>query len=240
MSIPNGRPQSPMWFSRHDVVPDGVEHPHEGVADRRRAEVPDVHLLGDVRRRVVDDDGLRRRRPARCRGRRRRPPSATRPAMNAGSSVRLRKPGPGDLDGRHTGEVGGVDDGLGDLARVAAERLGERQRAVRLGIGAVGRAHHRDRCRARRRRRRTPAAAGPSGGRGGQPWVPAIVPRGRRRPGGIGPGVGRSDGCRGRSSIDESGDGVPGASSTSSVWRRTLLAGLDDRRGRPTARAARR
>ena len=42
----------------HDVVADGLEQPHQGVADDRRAEVPDVHLLGDVRRRVVDDDAL--------------------------------------------------------------------------------------------------------------------------------------------------------------------------------------
>ena len=80
--------------------------------------------------------------------------------MNAGSSVRLRKPGPGDLDRRHAVEVGGGDDGLGDLARVAAERLGERQRAVRLGVGAVGRAHDGIGARRARRRRRTPAAAG--------------------------------------------------------------------------------
>ncbi len=60
-----------------DVVADGVEHAGEGVADHRRAEVPDVHLLGDVRRRVVDDDALGlgsrlRRRGDRRRRRRRR------------------------------------------------------------------------------------------------------------------------------------------------------------------------
>ena len=58
MSIPNGRPQSPMWFSRTTSWPTDVEHADERVADHRRAEVPDVHLLGDVRRRVVDDDPL--------------------------------------------------------------------------------------------------------------------------------------------------------------------------------------
>ena len=43
------------------VLPDDggaevPEHASERVADDRRAQVPDVHLLGDVRRRVVDDD----------------------------------------------------------------------------------------------------------------------------------------------------------------------------------------
>jgi len=32
-----------------------LEHPHQGVADDRAAQVPDVHLLGHVRSRVVDD-----------------------------------------------------------------------------------------------------------------------------------------------------------------------------------------
>ena len=63
--------------------------------------------------------------------------------MNDGSSVRLTKPGPGDLGRRDAVEVGGVDDRLGDLAGVAAERLGQRQRAVGLGVGAVGRPHDR-------------------------------------------------------------------------------------------------
>ena len=33
-----------------------AEDPAERIADDRAAEVADVHLLGDVRRRVVDDD----------------------------------------------------------------------------------------------------------------------------------------------------------------------------------------
>ena len=57
----------------HDVVAEHVEHPHERVTDHRRAEVPDVHLLGHVGRRVVDDDAFgRSRRDDAESGRRRR------------------------------------------------------------------------------------------------------------------------------------------------------------------------
>ena len=59
MSMPKGVPQSPTWFCRIDAVPDRFEHARERVADDRAAEVADVHLLGDVRRRVIDDDRLR-------------------------------------------------------------------------------------------------------------------------------------------------------------------------------------
>ena len=42
----------------NDVVPRELEQPRERVADDRRAQMPDVHLLRDVRRRVVDDDAF--------------------------------------------------------------------------------------------------------------------------------------------------------------------------------------
>ena len=69
MSMPNGVPQSPTWFWRITRWPSDLEHARERVADDRAAQVPDVHLLGDVRRRVVDDDRLRRggRRDAEAR-----------------------------------------------------------------------------------------------------------------------------------------------------------------------------
>ena len=59
MSMPKGVPQSPMWFSRATSWPTNVEHPAERVADDRGPEVADVHLLGHVGGRVVDDHGLR-------------------------------------------------------------------------------------------------------------------------------------------------------------------------------------
>ena len=51
------------------------------------------------------------------------------------------KPGPAISAVATPVEVGGVEHRLGDLAGVAAERLGQRQRAVGLGVGPVGRAH---------------------------------------------------------------------------------------------------
>ena len=41
-----------------DLVPERREDPRQAVADDGRAEVPDVHRLGDVGRREVDDDRL--------------------------------------------------------------------------------------------------------------------------------------------------------------------------------------
>ena len=35
-----------------------LDHPADGIADDGASEMPDVHLLGDVRAGVVDDDGL--------------------------------------------------------------------------------------------------------------------------------------------------------------------------------------
>ena len=53
--MPNGVPQSPTWFWRTTSWPSASSTRRERVADDRRAQVADVHLLGDVRRRVVDD-----------------------------------------------------------------------------------------------------------------------------------------------------------------------------------------
>ncbi len=41
-----------------DLVSERAENLHERAADHRRADVPDVHRLGDVRAGVVDDDRL--------------------------------------------------------------------------------------------------------------------------------------------------------------------------------------
>ena len=55
----------------------------------------------------------------------------------------LTNPGPATSTSGDAAQVGGVEHRLGHLAGGAAELLGERQRAVRLGVGMVGRAHHR-------------------------------------------------------------------------------------------------
>ena len=129
-----------MWFSRTTSWPDGLEHPHERVADDRRAEVPDVHLLGHVRRRVVDDDPLgivASGTPSRS--------SAATSATSAPTKVverQVDEARPGDLGpwrrrrGRRRRAPPGPPRG------VAAEPW-RGQRAVGLGVGTVGRAHHR-------------------------------------------------------------------------------------------------
>ena len=49
--------------------------------------------------------------------------------------------GPGDLRDGDTGEIGGGDDLAGDVTGLPPEPLGEGQRSVRLGVGAIRRPH---------------------------------------------------------------------------------------------------
>ena len=63
--------------------------------------------------------------------------------MNDGSSVRLMKPGPAISAVATPARSAASRTVCGDLARVAAELLGQRQRAVGLGVGVVRRAHDR-------------------------------------------------------------------------------------------------
>ena len=128
-----------MWFSRTTSWPTNVEQPHDRVADDGGAQVADVHLLGHVRRRVVDDE------PVRLAGGGDAEPlvggdGGERGGEEAGVDGEVDEPGPGDLGGRHRLEVGGRDHVARDVPRVAAEPLGERQGAVRLGVGAIRRA----------------------------------------------------------------------------------------------------
>ena len=85
------------------VLPDHggaevAEHPREAVADDRRAQVADVHLLGDVGRRVVD------RPPAQpCSGRSTPEPVVGEAAVELAPEALVRdrdveEAGPGDLD----------------------------------------------------------------------------------------------------------------------------------------------
>ena len=54
----------PHVIASNDRMAHEAIDPSEGVANHRGAQVTDVHLLGDVRRRVVNDNrlGLRRHR----------------------------------------------------------------------------------------------------------------------------------------------------------------------------------
>ena len=141
--MPNGVPQSPMWFSRMTSWPDELEQSHQAVADHRRAEVADVHLLRDVGRRVVDH------RPLGLRG----APNAESLvgggrqqllAQELGSERQVDESRAGDLDmAAHRAQQARVDRSLGQLVRVGAHLLRQCERAVRLRIGSVARAHHR-------------------------------------------------------------------------------------------------
>jgi hypothetical protein len=103
-------PVADVVLADHPVAEE-LHHPHQRVADHRRTQVPDVHLLGDVRRRVVDDDRLRVAWPAAPRADRRSATSPSCSARNSGENVTLTKPGAGDLEfARHTVERPGVDD----------------------------------------------------------------------------------------------------------------------------------
>ena len=101
-----------------DVVAEEVEHAHQGIADQRGAQVPDVHLLGDVRRRVVDDHGLRRRdrsdAEAVVAGH-----LGEMGGEELGSERHVHETGSGNLEfGRDTIECARVEDPLGQLTRV--------------------------------------------------------------------------------------------------------------------------
>ena len=103
-----------------------------------------MHLLGDVGRRVVDDDRVGRRRLAAHRAGRRSATRPSSPARKSLSNVRFTKPGPATSSLLATpSSACGVDDALGDLARVGADLLRQRQRPVDLGVGAIRRPHDR-------------------------------------------------------------------------------------------------
>ena len=112
-ACPNGVPQSPTWFSRITVWPTNFEHAHQSVADHRGAQVADVHLLGDVGRRVVDDDALRRSTPCRTPRRSSACAASGVAARNAVVERDVDEAGPGDFERRLAGEIGGGDDVVG-------------------------------------------------------------------------------------------------------------------------------
>ncbi len=143
MSMPNGVPQSPMWFSRTTSCPTNVQRPHQAVADDRRAQVADVHLLGDVGRRVVDHEPLGAPTPAGPpAARRSRPRRPGRPGTRAWN-VTLMKPGPASsavpTPARSTAASTASAISRGGRPSVLASG----ERAVGLGVGPLGRPDHR-------------------------------------------------------------------------------------------------
>jgi hypothetical protein len=118
----------------HGRVAELLEGAHDRVADDGGAQVADVHLLGDVRRRVVHDHGLgplgRGHAEARVggelRGLRGDPVGAQADVQEARSrDLRLR----GDV-----GEVHRGHDVRGDVAGLASQALRESHRGVALEV----------------------------------------------------------------------------------------------------------
>ena len=143
MSMPNGVPQSPTWFWRTTSWPSASRMRARRVADDRRAQVADVHLLRDVRGRVVDDHrvALRGKRHAEPRV------AGERERLALEKVARERdvdEAGARDLDALADAlQVELRDDRRGDLARRPLERLAEAHREIGLVVGALGAADHR-------------------------------------------------------------------------------------------------
>ena len=145
MSMPNCVPQSPRWLLADDVGAEVVEHAGEASPMIVVAQVADVHLLGDVRRRVVDDRALAEP------GARDAETVVVREVRRDAApqfGVRHRdveEAGARHLDRRHhvavLAQPGG--DLLRDLHRRAPQALAQRQRHVRLQVRERRRAHER-------------------------------------------------------------------------------------------------
>ena len=125
------------------VVPDDLgsvelQDPHQRVPDNSAAQVADVHLLGDVRLRVVDD------RDGAGIGCRNAEPRVAAPAVQL---LPDRLVGNGEVKEARTRHLAVRDqvivsqpgsDLRRQLARVRPQGLGQRQHAVGLKVGVVG------------------------------------------------------------------------------------------------------
>ncbi len=105
--------------------------------DHRGPQMTDVHLLGDVRLRIVDDGRTRARRVRHTQ-------PGVGGALGEGLDDRLvrdgdvQEAGPGDLDLLEDVALADrVHDLGGQLPRIALELLGQRQHAVGLEVGPV-------------------------------------------------------------------------------------------------------
>ena len=138
MSIPYGRSPVPEVVVADHPVAEEVHDARDRVANNRRAQVPNVHLLGDIWRGVLDDDVLRasqRRNPQPLVGKQQirlaRYPVVTQDEVDEARAADLG----GDAEVGHVelfGQLGGHD------AWWAAEALAERQRDVGLVVGELG------------------------------------------------------------------------------------------------------
>ena len=142
-----GAPVADVVLADHAVTEVG-QQPCQRVADDGRAQVPDVHLLGQVGRRVVDDHRLRRVGLRDAQARVVEDPAQLR-AKPGRREVDVDEAGTGDLKLLdRVAEVERGDGRLGQRARVGAQLLGRAHRAVglvvaELRLGGLG---HQRRC----------------------------------------------------------------------------------------------
>ena len=119
------------------IMAGELQHAAQGVADDRRADVPDVHRLGDVRGGIIDDEPPRPRRrgDAQAPVAQRRGQPLDEPAV---ANPQVDEPGAGNL--RRSAEVGDVqalEQFGGDLARGPAKPLAQRHRQIRLVVAEL-------------------------------------------------------------------------------------------------------
>ncbi len=134
---PERRPPVADVVLREHVVADEAQEARDRVADDRAPQVADVHLLGDVRRAVVDDDAVRVGGGGNAEA---RVLEESRDALLEPLAAQSEVDEARARDARRLGDVGEVevlDELLGELARRAAQLLRERHRGVALVVGAV-------------------------------------------------------------------------------------------------------
>ena len=119
-----------------DAVAEVLQGADERVADDGGAQVADVHLLGHVGSRVVDGDGLAflgGYAEAAVEARHLRgDPLGAQPDVDETGTADLRLSG-------DAVEVEVLDDPLGDVSRLVAEHLGQREGRVGLEVGELAR-----------------------------------------------------------------------------------------------------
>ena len=137
-----------------NCVAEPFEQADNGIAEDRRAQVADVHLLGGVRRRVVDDDRLG------CCGARDAEALVGADLCQQSAECRLGQgqvdeAGAGDLGARaEVREVSAVKDGRRDISRALAQPAGPVPGRRQPGSRRAASAERRGQRPARRRRRR--------------------------------------------------------------------------------------
>ena len=118
---------------RDDVESEETRNARKRIADDGRADVADVHRLGDVGCREIDDHGF-----ASAGGRHAEPFVADQGCraggVGGGKNAEIDEAGTGDVGGGQAIELEVVDDFLGQRAGIGLARLGENHGGVRLVI----------------------------------------------------------------------------------------------------------